>query len=70
MRFRPMTRLASENVSSEYTIQQRKAGRVGAGARETHGATNHNRVAPSKTKEFLKSYSFFVQSSSLLVTHA
>ena len=29
------------------------------GARETHWATCHNRVSPSKTKEFLKSPCFF-----------
>ena len=37
-----------------------KAGRVwGGGARETKWATCHNKVTPSKTKEFLKSPRFF-----------
>ena len=38
----------------------RKAGRVWCdGTRETHWATCHDRVTPSKTKEFLKSPCFF-----------
>ena len=38
----------------------RKAGMVWCGgARETHWATCHNGVTPSKTKEFLKSPRFF-----------
>ena len=37
----------------------RKAGRMWCGgARETHWATYHKRVTPSKTKEFLKSSCF------------
>ena len=36
-------------------LRIRKVGRVWCGgARETHGATCHNGVTPSKTKEFLK----------------
>ena len=41
-------------------LRLRKAGRVlSRGARETHLATCHNKVTPSKTKEFLKSLCFF-----------
>ena len=41
-------------------LRFRKAGRVWCdGARETHWATCHNIVTPSKTKEFLQSPCFF-----------
>ena len=41
-------------------LRFRKAGRVlCGGARETHWATCHNEVTPSKSKEFLKSPFFF-----------
>ena len=40
-------------------LRFRKAGRVWlGGARETHSATCHNGVTPSRTKEFLKSPCF------------
>ena len=42
-----------------YRLDLEKQEELGAGARETHGAANQNRVAPSKTKKFLKSNSFF-----------
>ena len=42
-------------------LRFRKAGRLWCGgARETHWATCHNRVTPSKTKEFLESPCFLI----------
>ena len=46
-----------------------KAGRVSCGgARETHWATCHNGVTPSKTKEFFKSSCFF-EISMVVITY-
>ena len=51
------------------TLWYRKAGRAWCGgARETHWATCHDRVTPSKTKEFLKSPRFLVLNGSLNLT--
>ena len=46
------------------SVRFRKAGRVWCGdARETHWATCHNGVSPSKTKEFLESPCFMDRNS-------
>ena len=62
-RYKYCSKKASWNV---LPLRFRKAGRVWCGgARETHWATCHNEVTSCKTKEFLKSLSFFRSYGSL-----